>query len=175
MRGFKSFISTFILCFCFWMLLTWSIAPKELIMGAIASSIIAWFAGKFFIHTNPFYLFNPVRLVLIVIYYGFVFLWELIKSNVSMAALVLSPNLKNYQAGTIRIPGGKNVKSEYGLAAVSNCITLTPGTITMDVAEDENGDNYYYIHWINVTEMDREKAADVIKGTIEKWVGRIWK
>ena len=60
-------------------------------------------------------------------------------------------------------------------AMLSNCITMTPGTITVDVGEDEAGNNYYYVHWIDVAEMDREKAGDIIKGTMEKWIGRIWK
>ncbi|MBQ8935039.1 MAG: Na+/H+ antiporter subunit E, partial [Oscillospiraceae bacterium] len=99
---------------------------------------------------------------------------EVIKANLSMAKLVLSPKL-DYKAGIIRVPGSENIKSEYGLAMVSNCITLTPGTITMDVAEDEDGKNYYYVHWIDVAETDRDKAGQAIKGRMERWIGRIWK
>jgi len=168
-------ISTFIVCFLFWMLLVWSVAPREIVLGVIVAAIMAWFAGRFFIHSSPFYLFNPVRLVTMIVYCVIIFLWEIIKANLSMAAIVLSPNLKDYKAGIIRVPGSDEIKSEYGLAMVSNCITLTPGTITMDVAEDEAGKNYYYIHWIDVAETDREKAGDAIKGTMEKWIGRIWK
>jgi len=58
---------------------------------------------------------------------------------------------------------------------VANSITLTPGTITLDLDEDEAGRNYYYIHWVDVIETDREKAGEIIKGTMEKWIGRIWK
>lgn len=170
-----SWISTFAVCLLFWMLLVWSVAPRELVLGVIVAAAAAWFAGRFFIHTSPFYLFHPVRLLILVFYCAVVFLWEIIKANFSMAAIVLSPNLKNYQAGILCVPGSKEIKSEYGLAMVSNCITLTPGTITMDVAEDEAGQNYYYIHWIDVAETDRVKAGEAIKGTMEKWIGRIWK
>ena len=96
-------------------------------------------------------------------------------ANLSMAAIVLSPSMKNYKSGIIRVPAGEKPSSTYGLAMVANCITLTPGTITLDVAEDEDGKNYYYIHWIDVAETDRDKAGDAIKGTMEKWIGRIWK
>ena len=44
----------------------------------------------------------------------------------------------------------------------------------MEVAEDKHGNDHYYIHWINVTETNRFKAGDAIKGTMEKWIGRIW-
>lgn len=172
---FAVWLSTFIFCFLFWTLLTWSLAPREVILGVVVSAIVAAFSGRFLIHHQAFYLYNPVRLVTLAVYYIFILLWEIIKANVSMAKLVLSPNLGNYQAGIIRIPGAENINSAYGLSLVSNSITLTPGTITMDVAEDENGKNYYYVHWINVTETDREKAGEIIKGRMERWIGRIWK
>ena len=91
-----------------------------------------------------------------------------------MAKLVLSPKL-SYKPGILRIPGSPNLTSDYGIAMVSNCITLTPGTITMETAQDEEGRNYYYVHWIDVAETDRDKAGDAIKGTMERWIGRIWK
>ncbi len=171
---FACWLSTFILCMLFWLLLTLSLDPVELILGAVVSGIVAAFAGHFFIHYRAFYLYNPVRLVVLVFYCCIIFLWEMIKANVAMARIVLSPNLRNYQSGIIRIPGSPNIKSEYGMAMVSDCITLTPGTITMDVAGDEEDNTYYYVHWIDVTETDREKAGEVIKGRMERWIGRIW-
>ena len=172
---FSAWLSTFILCFLFWMLLTWSVAPIELALGAVSAAVAALFCSRFLSHSRAFYLFHPVRLAVLVFYCVIIFLWEVIKANVSMAAIVLSPKMKNYKPGIIRVPAGETPTSTYGLAMVSNCITLTPGTITLDVAEDEDGKNYYYIHWINVTETDRNKAGDIIKGTMEKWIGRIWK
>ena len=172
---FCAWLSTFILCFLFWMLLVWSVAPRELILGAVIAAIVAAFTSKFFIHNQAFYLFNPVRLAILVFYLVIVFLWEMIKANLSMVSIVLSPNMKDYKPGIIRVPAGEKPASTYGMALVSNCITLTPGTITLDVAEGDDGKNYYYIHWINVAETDREKAGEAIKGTMEKWIGRIWK
>lgn len=171
---FAVWLATFLFCLLFWLLLTWSLAPRELIWGVIISGIVAAFAGRFFIHSRPFYLFHPLRLVTLVVYCCIVFLWEMIKANCSMAKLVLSPKLGEYQAGIVRIPASPKVKSAYGQAMLSNCITLTPGTITMDVAEDEEGNSYYYVHWINVTETDRDRAGEAIKGRMERWIGRIW-
>lgn len=171
---FAVWLSTFLFCFLFWLLLTWSVALREVLWGVIVSAIVAAFAGRFLIHHRAFYLYNPVRLVLLAVYCCIIFLWEVIKANLSMAKLVLSPNLGHYKAGILRIPGSEKIKSAYGLAMVSNSITLTPGTITMDVAEDEQGKNYYYVHWIDVAETDREKAGEIIKGRMERWIGRIW-
>lgn len=171
---FLLWFSTFIVCYALWMLLVWSTATRELVLGAVVAAVAAWFSGRFFVHENPAHLFSPVRLAAMVIYCLGVFMWELIKANVNMARLVLSPKMK-YNAGIIRVPGSEKIKSMYGLAMVANSITLTPGTITLDISEDEDGNNYYYIHWVDVTETDREKAGEIIKGTMEKWIGRIWK
>lgn len=172
---FCGWLSTFLLCFLFWLLLTWSLAARELILGVVIAAIVAAFTAKFFIHSQAFYLCNPLRLAILIFYLVFVFMWEVIKANLSMAAIVLSPNFKDCKPGIIRIPAGERPSSAYGMSMLSSCITLTPGTITLDVAEDEEGRNYYYIHWIDVTETDRDKAGEAIKGTMEKWIGRIWK
>ena len=171
---FLLWLSTFIICYALWLLLVWSLSMRELLLGALVAAVAAWFSGRFFVHENPAHMFSPVRIASMAVYCLGVFMWELIKANVSMAKLVLSPKMK-FNAGIIRVPGSEKIKSMYGLAMVANSITLTPGTITLDITEDENGRNYYYIHWIDVTETDREKAGEIIKGTMEKWIGRIWK
>ena len=173
-RSFSSWLGTFIVCFLLWMLLTWSTQVRELLLGVVVSAIVAWFTAKFFIHEKAFFLLNPVKWVHIVVY-AVVLVVEVIKANISMAGVVLSSKCKNCESGIVCIPAGDDIKSEYALATVSNAITLTPGTITMDVAEDEDGKNYYYVHWLNVTEKDRTKAGDIIKGTLEKYAGRIWR
>ena len=65
---FCAWLSTFILCFLFWMLLVWSVAPRELILGAVIAAIVAAFTSKFLIHDQAFYLFNPVRLAILIFY-----------------------------------------------------------------------------------------------------------
>ena len=67
----------------------------------------------------------------------------------------------------------KILKEEYAQSMLANSITLTPGTIPMATAE-EDGQLNYYIHWIDVATQDNQEAGDAIKGTLEKWVRRIW-
>ena len=43
-------IATFLVCFAFWLLLTWSVKPQELIVGAVVSLAAALFSARFFIH-----------------------------------------------------------------------------------------------------------------------------
>ena len=173
---FSAVVSTTIVCYIFWILVTGQLAGiikgepsvEVLIAGGVVSIGVALFSSRFFIHGKAFYLFNPKRLVMLIIYIP-VFFWELVKANVDVALRAFKKLPE--KSGIVKIP--VNLKSEYAQAMLANSITLTPGTITMDIVE-ENGQTYYYVHWINVSETDGAKAAEAIKGTLEKWVRRIW-
>lgn len=168
---FPAVISTFIVCFAFWVLLTWSFEIQELAAGAVVSLAVALFAGRFFVHAKSFWFFNPVKLVNLIIYVLFIFPVELIKANWDVAKRCFG-GCKNVNPGIVKVP--VDLESDYGQAMLANSITLTPGTITMDIAEEE-GQTYYYIHWIDVTAPSGKEAGDAIKGTLEKGVGRIFK
>ena len=169
--SFGAWLATFVVCAAFWMLITLSLDPQMLIAGAAVSALVALFAGRFFIHESAFRLFNPGHLFPLLGYVLFVFPIELLKANLDVAKRALSPALP-VNPGIVKVPS--EMKSEYGQAMLANSITLTPGTITLDVAEDEQGKAWYYIHWIDVAEGTAEQQGDSIKGTLEKWVGRIF-
>ena len=161
-------ISTSVMCYIFWILLTWSFAPQELIAGAIVSVIVGAFSAKFFIHTKAFHFLNPIRLLCLLFYSVIIFMWELLKANCDVAKRAFSLKVN---PGIIKVE--VDLKSEYAQAMLANSITLTPGTITMDIAQ-EGEKLYYYIHWIDVATTDSKLAGDMIKGRLEKWTRRIW-
>ena len=167
---FPAVLATFLVCFAFWLLLTWSFATQELIVGAVVSLAAALFSARFFIHEKAFWLANPAKLFSGLFYWLCIFPVELIKANVDMAKRCFG-GCKAINPGIVKVPVG--LKSEYGQAALANSITLTPGTITMETAE-EDGQNVFYIHWIDVTAPSGKEAGDAIKGTLEKGVRRIW-
>jgi Multisubunit Na+/H+ antiporter, MnhE subunit len=162
-------VSTFCLCFVFWLLLTWSFTAQEMIAGAVVSLAVALFASRFFIHENAFWLFNPLKLGALIAYV-FIFLRELVKANVDMARRCFG-GCKEVNPGIVKVPVDLN--GDYAQAMLANSITLTPGTITLDIAEQE-GKTWYYIHWIDVAETDRVKAGKLIKGSLENGIRRIW-
>lgn len=164
-------ISTFIVCFAFWLLLTWSVDVQELVAGAVVSLAVALFSARFFIHEKAFWFFNPVKFFSALFYWLGVFMVELVKANWDMVKRCYG-GCKNINPGIVKVP--VDLKSDYGQAALANSITLTPGTITMDITEEE-GQTYYYIHWIDVTAPSGAEAGEVIKGTLERGVRRFWK
>ena len=177
--SFPMVLSTAIVCFIFWLLCSGQLVSlfqgepsvQILITGVIVSIGTALFSAKFFVHEKAFYLFNPAKFFTLLFYCLVIFMGELWKANVDVMKRALSPKLP-VNPGIVKVP--VDLKSEYGQSMLANSITLTPGTITMETTE-ENGQNYYYIHWIDVASEDPKEAGDAIKGTLEKWVGRIWK
>ena len=162
-------IATFILCYVIWILLAGSFAAQDLIVGAVVSILVAWFSARFFVHDSPYWFFGK-RFFILIWYCVAIFPWELIKANWDVAKRVLSPKLR-INPGIIRVP--VDLTAEYGKAMLADSITLTPGTITVDIDERE-GRCWYYIHWVDVQETDREAAGEIIKGRMEKWIRRIW-
>ncbi|MBQ4506260.1 MAG: Na+/H+ antiporter subunit E [Firmicutes bacterium] len=171
-------VSTALVCFIFWLLITGQVASllrgepsaQVLIAGVIVSLAAALFSARFFIHEKPFFFANPARLGKLIAYCFCIFPIELIKANVDVARRALSPSLP-VNPGIVKVP--VEVKGEYAQAMLADSITLTPGTITMETVE-EDGQDYYYIHWIDVASQDGAEAGEAIKGTLEKWVRRIW-
>ena len=167
---FPAFIVTFLVSYAFWILLTWSFSAQELTAGAVVCLAVALFSARFFIHTESFSFFNPLRLLAALFYWLGVFMVELFKANWDVAKRCYG-GCKNVNPGIVKVP--VDLKTDYGQAALANSITLTPGTITMEITEEE-GQTYYYIHWIDVVKPSGKEAGDAIKGTLEKWVRRIW-
>ena len=62
------------------------------------------------------------------------------------------------------------VKSDLGILLLANSITLTPGTITVDIEDD-----YIYVHWLYARTTHFGHASEIIKGRFEQWLGRIFK
>ena len=173
---FPAFLSTAVICYIFWILISGELARiitgtpsvEVLIAGGVVSIGAALFSARFFIHNNAFHFWNPARLAILFVYV-FVFLWELIKANVDVAVRAFRKEPE--KSGIVKVP--VDLKSEYALAMLADSITLTPGTITMDIVE-QDGQTYFYVHCIEVPEGDPAAQGDAIKGTLEKWVRRIW-
>lgn len=157
---FPAVVVTFILCFAFWLLLTWSFAVQELIAGAVVSLAVALFTARFFIHEKAFWLCNPVKLFSGLFFWVCVFPVELVKANVDMARRCFS-GCRNINPGIVKVP--VDLKSDYGQAALANSITLTPGTITAD----QTGDRFL-VHC-----LDSDFAEGLTDSEMEKRILRI--
>ena len=145
--------------------LSWSYA--EIILGIILSIIVGIVASKIFIKKN-FRMANPVRWFTFIAYVIGPFFVGMAKANVDVAYRVLTGKIN---PGIVKI--SPNLKTDLGITMLANSITLTPGTLTVDIDEEKND---LYIHWLNVKkEALQKKPVDCIYvcGNFEKWVRRV--
>lgn len=169
------FIITMLVSFIFYLLFTigsgtdvigfWSF--EEIIFGIVISIIVGIVARKIFVKKS-FRMLNPVRWILFLVYLVGPFFVSLAKANFDVAYRVLTGRIK---PGIVRIK--PNLKTDLGVTMLANSITLTPGTLTVDIDEKNND---LFIHWINVDESAlKKKTVDCkyVCGSFDKWVRRI--
>lgn len=84
------------------------------------------------------------------------FLWELVLSSLRVAYDVMTPR-HHMRPGVIAIP--LDVQSEVEIATLANLITLTPGTLSLDVSADRK---VLYIHamYLDDVEAFRRRIKD---------------
>jgi multicomponent Na+:H+ antiporter subunit E len=171
--GMIAFIVTSILCFIIYLLLTtgsgtlglWSL--EEILLGIILSLITGFITRKVFIKKD-YRMLNPVRWFTFLIYIIGPFFIGMAKSNIDVAYRVITGKIN---PGIVKI--SPDLKTDLGITLLANSITLTPGTLTVDIDEEKNN---LYIHWINVNEkkLNGETVeAKYICGNFEKWIRRI--
>ena len=146
-------LGKFILLFLVWIGLTNSLNIQELIVGAIVSFIIA----KFF---TPNRAFNLKDLVIKYIRFIPIFLKNLIESNIVVAKIVLNPKLP-INTGIVKLK--TDLTNEHDRLILANAITLTPGTITVELRDSE-----LFIHVLNLDGFDRAKLQNSIVGELER-------
>jgi multicomponent Na+:H+ antiporter subunit E len=157
------YLTLFILSFIFWMLLTFEFTVPNIIVGAVSSVICALFFGRIFV-TNVYKLLQPRRYYWFIIYL-FIFIWECLKANIDVAYRVLHPAMP-IRPGIVKVK--TTLKSDMAKMLLANSITMTPGTISVDIIDD-----YLYIHWIYIRSEDPEVYTPIITGAFEKYIKRI--
>lgn len=160
----KNVIIAFIILLLFWLLLNNSVAPDIIVSGILTSLVIA------LLICSKCEVFSELKLtpkaLAYTFIYLFVFLWELIKSNIDVALRVLSPSLP-INPGIVEVK--TTLKSKMGRMILADSITLTPGTFTLEMKGDT-----LFIHWIDVKAQDVEQATEEIVKKFEKYLEVIY-
>ncbi|WOF16372.1 cation:proton antiporter [Methanoplanus sp. FWC-SCC4] len=142
----------------------------ELYAGFIVALVVGAISEKFFIKEGSLRMLNPFRWLLLVFYCIFPFFIEMTKANLDVAYRVITGKIR---PGIIRI--SPDLKTDLGILLMANSITLTPGTLTVDV-DEKSGD--LFIHVLNlrtgVEEKDIADEKDIFSlFNLKKWIRRI--
>ena len=146
-----------------WLLLTGTLNRDELVAGAMVSlTVTVLFGARFTIFTG--FRFSWLAPVYILTYLGNFFV-ALVRANLDLAARVLAPSLPINPA---LVEINTQLKSPLGKLLLANTITLTPGTLTVDVVEDK-----LLVHWVYCPPgTDMQQATETIAATFEKHLSR---
>jgi multicomponent Na+:H+ antiporter subunit E len=144
----------------FWVMLMGSLKMDVLLVGALASAVISlWFSSGLSFFTE--FRMSRAALVAGVRYYGY-FFQELVKANLKVAAIVISPNLP-IDPAIVKVR--TRLKSRMGRLMLANSITLTPGTLTVEITGE-----WLYVHWVQMEAEDIETATASIVAGYERYL-----
>jgi len=155
------YVLTFIICWLLWLLLTASIAKDELFSGAVVSLLVSLIAAPKMqiLHGLRLHLGFFLGLLKYLLY----FFVALIRANFDLAKRILSKEIK-INPGIVEIK--TTMQSDLGKLFLANSITLTPGTLTVDVIDDR-----MLVHWIDCPDIDDiEASTRVIVAKFEKYL-----
>ena len=157
-------LNLFVLSFVLYLALVGTFHWHELLAGAGVALLSALLVAPM-LASVP-WVIDPRRWLAFLIYLP-VFLWALIKANLHIAYLVLHPRLPIH-------PSIRRVKSTLegplARAMLANSITLTPGTLTVEVEGED-----LYVHCVDARFADDKEACAKILAPFEKHIRRISK
>ena len=136
----------------FWLMLSGHYTPLLLAFGAVSVGLVVWLAQRMDVvdhESVPMHLtrqaatFWPWLLV------------EIVKSNIDVVRRVLDPRMP-IERSIIRVPTGD--MSPLRETIYANAITLTPGTVSLDV-----GDGEVVVHALSRTAADAVKEGEMAR------------
>ena len=140
-----------------WVGLTSEVTLPAFVTGIIIGIIIMKIYGERSLRS----LQINVRHIWPLIQLFFIFAYELLVANLTVLVKVFSPKL-NIKPGIIEGP--------FWITTLANMVTLTPGTLTVEVSADNK---FFYVHCLNI---DNEASViSSIKDTFEKKILEVYK
>lgn len=153
---------TFIMMFGLWLLLSGKFDPFHLSLGVISCAIVAFLSSDL-LFPSPI-LKGKLTVFLRWLCYLPYLTIELYKANIHLVYLSLHPRMMDLIDPRI-IKFKSTLDSELGLVTFANSITLTPGTITVNVSSD--GD--FKVHAID------KACADSLPGEMEIKIAKVFR
>lgn len=140
-----------------WAGLFGAVNPDTLISGFLVSYAVLYFLSRSQ-QESPAYFSKVPKIFSFIAYY----LWELLKSNFIVAYDVLTPR-HHMKPGVVAIP--IRAQTDFEIALLANLITMTPGTLSLDVSDDRKT---LYVHAMYIDDPDALRAD--IRDNLERRV-----
>ncbi len=132
-----------------WAALSGSFQPLDLLFGFGLGYLVLWLV----LHKSRPRYFRQIPLLLGLLLH---FLADVLRANFRMAVTILSPRMK-LRPAVVAVP--LILRSETATILLANMLTLTPGTLSLDISSDHQT---LYIHtvWLDDLEAFRRQVVE---------------
>ena len=141
--------------FGLWVLLSGKLNTFYLSVGFLGAALIAWVNTETRNLNEP-----PLPLARLVLYLPWLF-WEIVKSSLNITKIILDPKLP-INPRLIQYP--TNLGNNTAVVLLGNSITLTPGTVTIEVSSNE----------LVVHALDDGSSSGLESGTMERKIAEVF-
>ena len=133
----------------------------EVVLTGLALAVPVYLFFCLVMHYTPKKEWQFVsRLPWLIKYFG-ILLWEIVKANVAVTKLILSDRL---EPEPVLVRFKRTFRQNSHEVLLANSITLTPGTITVDLSEDD---------WFTIHALDREFAEGIDKSVFIQMIQEV--
>ena len=147
--------------FALWVIFNGRLTLEILIAGVIVSVLLDLFVKHVMkIRLTGATFWKCLKLFPDAVFYAIVLLVEIVKANISITKIVLAPKI-NVEPCLVKFKSP--LKTHAARVALANSITLTPGTITVSLEDDE-----FVVH-----ALTREIAAGLEGSIFERLLSRM--
>jgi len=148
-----------LLLFAFWLILSPAVSLQSVLIGIIVSVLVVLYSQDVVFSEEEVTIYSLGKLKIFIVYM-FTLLAEIVKANIDVAKVVLSPSMP-ISPSFIKVHAV--FKNDFNKVIYANSVTLTPGTLTVDVRGDE-----YVIH-----ALTDAAAAGMDNSILEQYVKKL--
>lgn len=150
------FASAVVVLYVFWLVLSGLYTVTLMTIGAVSALAVVGLASRMAVLDREG---HPIFLLVRALWYWPWLLWQIVKSGIDVSRIIVTPSLP---ISPTLINVHATQKTAVGIVTYANSITLTPGTVSVEVEGDE----------ITVHAITRAGAEDLAGGTMDSMVTR---
>jgi len=140
-----------------WLCLQNSLAPGQVLLGSAFALAIPVFTRRFW--PESLLVHRPGRLF----GYAALLVYDIVVANLQVAALILGPRAR-LAPTYVRVP--LDLRNDFAVTILASTVTLTPGTISVDIAGDGSGGRVLVVHALRC--LDPPELIRSIKDRYER-------
>ncbi len=149
----------FVLFFLIWIIFNGQLTSEIAAFGVVIAGVMYWFLCRFF-DCSPRYDVFLCKKAPLLIQYILTLIWEILKANITVFRMIYSAE---YELEPAVVHFRTNLHSTLARVLLANSITLTPGTITVSLT-----DNEYTVHC-----LDKELAEGISSSVFVKLLTKL--